>query len=120
MEVSDSQVAKVELAHVRRTHPFELRLWNIRDPPAEVDEREAKKWRRLYQYDIVRSLTRSSAVTLTCMQPVLHLEDKRIQKHRIDRPALQAALEAWYAQKQEADQAASEEDPKTAQTNPSS
>jgi hypothetical protein len=37
-----------------------LTYWNIRDPPKEADEREAKKWRRLYQYDIV-SLPRGLA-----------------------------------------------------------
>lgn len=38
---------------MRQTHPFQLVLWNIRTPPAGADENEAKKWRRLYQYDIV-------------------------------------------------------------------
>jgi hypothetical protein len=47
------QVAKQELAVLRRSTPFDLTYWNIRDPPPEVDEWEAKKWRRLYQYDIV-------------------------------------------------------------------
>jgi hypothetical protein len=52
-ECSLCEVFKVELAQIRKTHPFELDLWNIRDPPSGSDERESKKWRRLYQYDIV-------------------------------------------------------------------
>lgn len=47
------QVAKQELSILRRTTPFDLTYWNIRDPPPGANEREAKKWRRLYQYDIV-------------------------------------------------------------------
>lgn len=47
------QVAKVELEKLARTREFELRYWNIRDPPSEASEYDAKKWRRLYQYDIV-------------------------------------------------------------------
>ena len=47
------EVAKSELEAVRQTHPFNLDLWNIRDPPVGADAREAKRWRRLYQYDIV-------------------------------------------------------------------
>lgn len=46
-------MAKAELAKVRTTHPFDITLWNIRAPPAGADEGEVKKWRRLYQYDIV-------------------------------------------------------------------
>ena len=52
-ECSLCEVAKEELAVLRRTHPFDLEYWNIRSPPVGADEREAKKWRRLYQYDIV-------------------------------------------------------------------
>ncbi|KAL7421744.1 hypothetical protein Q5752_003515 [Cryptotrichosporon argae] len=78
-ECSLCEVAKADLAAVRRTHPFDITLWNIRAPPAGADKCEAKKWRRLYQYDI----------------PVLHLDDERIQKHRIDKDALVHALEAW-------------------------
>ncbi|WVR07151.1 hypothetical protein IAU60_004192 [Kwoniella sp. DSM 27419] len=80
-ECSLCEVAKHELGVLRRTTPFELDLWDIRDPPANVDAKEAKKWRRLYQYDI----------------PVLHLGDKRIQKHRIDKSKLQEAIEEWQA-----------------------
>ncbi|WVQ67805.1 uncharacterized protein L199_006010 [Kwoniella botswanensis] len=65
-ECSLCEVAKQDLERLRRSTPFELNLWNIRDPPKGTDEREAKKWRRLYQYDI----------------PVLHLDDRRIAKHR--------------------------------------
>jgi hypothetical protein len=46
-------VAKHDLATVYQTTPFQLVLWNIRAPPEEASERDAKKWRRLYQYDIV-------------------------------------------------------------------
>lgn len=41
------------MAKIRQAHPFDLELFNIRSPPVDVDAREAKKWRRLYQYDIV-------------------------------------------------------------------
>ncbi|WWC70302.1 uncharacterized protein I206_104252 [Kwoniella pini CBS 10737] len=51
-ECSLCEVAKQDLANLRRSIPFELDLWNIRDPPIGANEREAKKWRRLYQYDI--------------------------------------------------------------------
>ncbi|OCF36742.1 hypothetical protein I316_01338 [Kwoniella heveanensis BCC8398] len=80
-ECSLCEVAKHELSILRRTTPFELTLWNIRDPPENADVKEAKKWRRLYQYDI----------------PVLHLGEKRIQKHRIDRTKLQTFIEEWQA-----------------------
>ncbi|WWD02843.1 hypothetical protein V865_000885 [Kwoniella europaea PYCC6329] len=56
-ECSLCEVAKQDLAKLRRTTPFELNLWNIRDPPKGTDEREAKKWRRLYQYDITNRKT---------------------------------------------------------------
>ncbi|KAK1924143.1 hypothetical protein DB88DRAFT_472707 [Papiliotrema laurentii] len=56
-ECSLCEVFKDGLAVVKRTHPFDLEYWNIRDPPPGVEEREAKKWRRLYQYDIESSLT---------------------------------------------------------------
>ncbi|WWC89463.1 uncharacterized protein L201_004387 [Kwoniella dendrophila CBS 6074] len=52
-ECSLCEVAKQDLANLRRSTPFELNLWNIRDPPSGTDEKEVKKWRRLYQYDIV-------------------------------------------------------------------
>ncbi|WWD17409.1 hypothetical protein CI109_101850 [Kwoniella shandongensis] len=80
-ECSLCEVAKHELNLLRQTTPFELTLWNIRDPPSGADPKEAKKWRRLYQYDI----------------PVLHLDEKRVQKHRIDRSALSKVLEEWRA-----------------------
>ncbi|WVQ99293.1 hypothetical protein IAU59_006425 [Kwoniella sp. CBS 9459] len=80
-ECSLCEVAKHELSVLRRTTPFDLTLWNIRDPPENADVKEAKKWRRLYQYDI----------------PVLHLGEKRIQKHRIDRSKLQTFIEEWHA-----------------------
>lgn len=51
------KVAKQELAVLRRSTPFDLVYWNIRDPPPEADDWEAKKWRRLYQYDIVSRLS---------------------------------------------------------------
>ncbi|KAI9639685.1 uncharacterized protein MKK02DRAFT_40006 [Dioszegia hungarica] len=83
-ECSLCEVAKLELAKVRQVRPFDLELFNIRSPPADVDAKEAKRWRRLYQYDI----------------PVLHLEGARVQKHRINAPALIAALDQWQAQAQ--------------------
>ena len=52
-ECSLCEVFKAELDKIRRTHPFELEYWNIRDPPTGTNERDSKKWRRLYQYDIV-------------------------------------------------------------------
>lgn len=53
------QVAKQELAILRRSVPFELTSFNIQSPPPETDEKEAKRWRRLYQYDIVCFLFRT-------------------------------------------------------------
>jgi hypothetical protein len=50
-------VAKLELAKVRQVRHFDLELFNIRSPPADVDAKEAKRWRRLYQYDIVSYFT---------------------------------------------------------------
>jgi hypothetical protein len=47
------QVAKQELAILRKSTAFDLTYWNIRDPPPGADEWEVKKWRRAYQYDIV-------------------------------------------------------------------
>ncbi|KAK4684822.1 hypothetical protein P7C73_g5347, partial [Tremellales sp. Uapishka_1] len=51
-ECSLCEVAKQQLRIAHRRSPFELTLWNIRSPPEGTDVREAKKWRRLYQYDI--------------------------------------------------------------------
>ncbi|RXK40126.1 hypothetical protein M231_02583 [Tremella mesenterica] len=45
-ECSLCEVAKQELAILRRTTPFELDTFNIRDPPSSADEKEAKKWPR--------------------------------------------------------------------------
>ena len=50
---TNRQVAKQELAILRKSTPFDLTYWNIRDPPTGADEWEVKKWRRAYQYDIV-------------------------------------------------------------------
>ncbi|WRT66237.1 uncharacterized protein IL334_003190 [Kwoniella shivajii] len=58
-ECSLCEVAKQDLSVLHRSTPFELTLWNIRDPPLGTNEKDSKKWRRLYQYDI----------------PVLHLDD---------------------------------------------
>jgi hypothetical protein len=48
-----SKVAKEELASIRRDIPFNLTLFNIQSPSPDIDVNEAKRWRRLYQYDIV-------------------------------------------------------------------
>nr|ODN97734.1 hypothetical protein L204_03157 [Cryptococcus depauperatus CBS 7855] len=48
-ECSLCEIAKEQLSILRRTHPFDLDLFNIRKPLPGVDPREAKKWRRLYQ-----------------------------------------------------------------------
>ncbi|KAE8537761.1 hypothetical protein D1P53_005817 [Cryptococcus gattii VGV] len=79
----ECSLCEEQLALLRKTHPFHLTYFNIRAPPQDVDPREAKKWRRLYQYDI----------------PVLHLEDKRVQKHRIDNEELAKVLDEWREQK---------------------
>ena len=84
------------MAILRKSTPFDLTYWNIRDPPAGADEWEVKKWRRAYQYDIVRPLCMKHNV-IADLQPVLHLDDKRVQKHRINRPELQKVLEEWQA-----------------------
>jgi len=55
---TDAQVAKTDLAQVRTTHPFNIKIWNIRDPPRDAAEEEVKKWRRLYQYEIVSARSR--------------------------------------------------------------
>jgi hypothetical protein len=94
---SDNQVAKQELAILRKSTAFDLVYWNIRDPPSGADEWEAKKWRRLYQYDIVSLAVRKQNQASAKFQPVLHLDDKRVQKHRINRPELQKVLEEWQA-----------------------
>ncbi|TYJ57011.1 hypothetical protein B9479_002290 [Cryptococcus floricola] len=79
-ECSLCEVAKEQLTLLRQSHPFEITYWNIRSPPLGIEAQEAKKWRRLYQYDI----------------PVLHLEGRgRVQKHRIDRDKLGKVLEEW-------------------------
>lgn len=60
---------------------------------------QANRWRRLYQHDVVSTLCLKEASTrLTDLkQPVLHLEDKCIQKNRINAPELQRLLEEWQA-----------------------
>lgn len=50
---ADPQVALDYLDLVYETHPFDLELFNIRDPPKDADPMEANKWKRMYQYDIV-------------------------------------------------------------------
>ncbi|WVN88203.1 uncharacterized protein L203_103404 [Cryptococcus depauperatus CBS 7841] len=92
-ECSLCEIAKEQLSILRRTHPFDLDLFNIRKPLPGVDPREAKKWRRLYQYDI----------------PVLHLEEQRVQKHRIDNIKLARLLEEW-KEKQEKELKANQKD----------
>jgi hypothetical protein len=89
-------VAKQELAIARKSTEFDLTYWNIRDPPVGADEWEVKKWRRAYQYDVV-SLPLCNDTSYADLKPVLHLEDKRVQKHRINRPELQRVLEEWKA-----------------------
>jgi len=59
-ECSLCEIFKVELDKLRKVQPFDLDYWNIRDPPPGTDEREGKKWRRLYQYDIVSSRNRDN------------------------------------------------------------
>ena len=61
-ECSLCEVFKQGLETVHKTHPFELDSWNIRDPPIGSSDKEAKKWRRLYQYDIVCLLFESYLV----------------------------------------------------------
>ncbi len=58
-------MAKVELQKIRQTHPFEIKLWNIRDPPAGAEEAEVQKWRRAYQYEIVGGSCESPALLIT-------------------------------------------------------
>lgn len=62
--IANDQVAKQDLASVYQASPFQLVLWNIRAPPVEASEREAKKWRRLYQYDIVSDACNSDHLLL--------------------------------------------------------
>ncbi|EJT53145.1 hypothetical protein A1Q2_03495 [Trichosporon asahii var. asahii CBS 8904] len=83
------QVALDYLDLVYETHPFDLELFNIRDPPKEADPMEANKWKRMYQYDI----------------PVLHLEGKEVQRNKINTPELKKILEDWQAQRREEQQA---------------
>ncbi|TXT15727.1 hypothetical protein VHUM_00230 [Vanrija humicola] len=54
-------VAKTQLAAVRQTHPFDIVLWDIRSPPAGTSDADANKWRRAYQYEIVRGVACLSA-----------------------------------------------------------
>ncbi|WVQ72533.1 hypothetical protein IAR50_002090 [Cryptococcus sp. DSM 104548] len=53
-ECSLCEVAKEQLTLLRQSHPFDITYWNIRSPPLGTEAHEAKKWRRLYQYDIPR------------------------------------------------------------------
>lgn len=55
---SSPQVALDYLDMVHETHPFDLTLFNIRDPPKDADPMEANKWKRMYQYDIVSARER--------------------------------------------------------------
>ncbi|KZT52375.1 DUF836-domain-containing protein [Calocera cornea HHB12733] len=66
--------AKAELAKVQLQSPFHLTLVDIHAPGAEHE-----KWRRLYQYDI----------------PVLHLEGRRVMKHRVEGERLVQKLDEW-------------------------
>ncbi len=56
-ECSLCDVAKADLAQVNQVEPFYLDTWNIRDPPKGASEADVKKWKRLYQYEIVRPLS---------------------------------------------------------------
>ncbi|KLT39846.1 hypothetical protein CC85DRAFT_288103 [Cutaneotrichosporon oleaginosum] len=60
------EVAKANLVAVRHTHPFEIKVWNIREPPADVGAEDVHKWRRAYQYEIVSTNARRAGVKGEC------------------------------------------------------
>ncbi|KAI0313121.1 hypothetical protein OF83DRAFT_1175968 [Amylostereum chailletii] len=65
-------IAKAELAKVRLSRPFDLRVVNIQDPGQE-------RWKRKYVYWI----------------PALHLEGKEVAKGRWDATHVIQALDKW-------------------------
>ncbi|VDB82873.1 unnamed protein product [Peniophora sp. CBMAI 1063] len=69
-------VAKEELAKVRKARPFSLDVVNIQDSGQE-------RWKRKYVYWI----------------PVLHLEGKEVAKGRWDAASVHAALDNWEKEK---------------------
>ena len=66
------QVAKAELAKVRKVRAFELETVNIQDPGQE-------RWKRKYVYWI----------------PALHIDGKEVAKGRWDADTVQQALDKW-------------------------
>ncbi|GAA5971364.1 hypothetical protein JCM11641_008324 [Rhodosporidiobolus odoratus] len=88
-------VAKADLAEVRKKVPFNLELYDIRRVKDDPDEYNRVAWRRLYQYDV----------------PVLHLHAEgdtsiealsgkkgwggRVAKHRIDKDKLEKLVTEW-------------------------
>ena len=66
------QIAKAELAKVRRTREFELQTINIQDPGQE-------RWKRKYVYWI----------------PALHIDGKEVAKGRWGESEILKALEGW-------------------------
>ncbi|KIR74415.1 hypothetical protein I310_02022 [Cryptococcus deuterogattii CA1014] len=96
-ECSLCEVAKEQLALLRKTHPFHLTYFNIRAPPQDVDPREAKKWRRLYH---ARRMERAKAKGAggderdgRGKQAVEHQVKKRFEAYRsvLRFPSLQTA-----------------------------
>ncbi|KAJ9114613.1 hypothetical protein QFC22_005486 [Naganishia vaughanmartiniae] len=70
---------KQDLEVVRFTHPFQLEIFNIREPPKDVPEETAKQIAELYKNDI----------------PILHLDGHYIQKHRINSNPLKKLIEKY-------------------------
>ncbi|GMK59573.1 hypothetical protein CspeluHIS016_0801790 [Cutaneotrichosporon spelunceum] len=79
------EVAKTNLVAIRHTHPFDIKVWNIREPPTDAKEEEAHKWRRAYQYEI----------------PVLHVDGERALKNNITQEDLRRVLDEWRAKNAE-------------------
>lgn len=78
-ECSLCEVAKAELSKLQKRVRFDVDYWNIRDPPAGSDEREAKKWRRLYQYDIVSDLSVGSPLHDPCGDHIVFRSPRRVK-----------------------------------------
>ncbi|BEI87780.1 uncharacterized protein CcaverHIS019_0104980 [Cutaneotrichosporon cavernicola] len=78
-------LCEANLVAIRHTHPFEIKLWNIREPPTDAKEEEVHKWRRAYQYEI----------------PVLHVDGQRALKNNITQEDLRRVLDEWRAKNAE-------------------
>ncbi|GAA5856410.1 hypothetical protein JCM8547_008731 [Rhodosporidiobolus lusitaniae] len=96
-------VAKADLAELRKKVPFNLNLYNIKRLAGEdPDEYNRTAWRRLYQYDIpVLHLHPAGDQTLEALSGKKGLGG-RIAKHRIDKDKLEKQIREWTSKLNEA------------------